>query len=238
MRNYFAITPVIFALFSCVPSVGTDPIPPESVKTAEPVTSSPEPSVEPTATPTVKQTHKPAPTESDEPAWCKTLRSSQSEALKELHIFAIPDGEVAVFALGDEDIKKSRAYAVSRGASQESKFCMYYFNEGNEKAEAVFNFHPLTNLKDLTPAEAKVHYRLKAKLAVKSMHACLSRHKFVAFGDNDLKHRVPAVLGMLLVSKGCSVASATEVLKRSFDKKILAPDEVMAAVLDAGKVNE
>lgn len=169
-----------------------------------------------------------APTQNEildpgEPAYCdpKTFLEKESKidtsGMSAAHQFKLGDSTLLGVGVGNSDADALTDYATTNStAGKSSNYCTWYYNEGNDDAENLFNHIYLTNPKDLTSTTGPREYssKLKNQFAdtTNSFITCLNDHKYIALGCNGMKHRGPTVFGMILAYSGCKPERASKVV--------------------------
>jgi hypothetical protein len=162
----------------------------------------------------------PGPT-SSEPSYCsvdkfvKMERANNITGLDRAHVYQVGSLTLAGLAIGFSDpvqvAKLAQQYSTYK---PEEKSCTWYYNKGNGKAEAAFNWRYVSNpMMQDTKVATEYDNVLKNIFHVDgpNMVQCAVDHKFISMGCDGMRHRGPSVFAMLLAYSGCTAKSATAI---------------------------
>lgn len=184
-------------------------------------------------------------TASTEPAYCnpttfysKETKVNNSE-LERAHLYLLGKTKVLGMAVGNSDATETANFAQTQSSARATdKFCTWYFNKGNKKAEAWFTHRYVSNPSGLTTVTGPQKYNetLKDEFAnaIPSFLSCAKQHKYIAMGCDGQKHRGPTVFGMMLAYSGCSPQNAATIVNKVWGLNGVKA-EVRLAIITEGK---
>lgn len=179
-----------------------------------------------------------------EPSYCdpKTFFSKEvkfSNKIERAHVYKLGDTLLMGAAVGSSKAKDLIKFEGEHSdATASDKYCTWYFNEGNDEAEASFTHIYLNNPSGLTTVTGPAEYssKLKDTFANASVNflKCATENNYIALGCNGQKHRGPTVFGMLLAFSGCSPENAATIVNTTWGLNGVKP-EVRAAIIKEGQ---
>lgn len=158
-----------------------------------------------------------------EPAYCNPATFSKYEINypgnkpKRIHAYKIGRVVLAGMAVGGSDATDVANVSLEySNATPETKYCTWYYNDGNSAAEKMFTWKDLpkptgsnyTEMADKFEALMGSHFDADAVNYV----SCAVEHGYVAVGCNGQMHRGPSVFAMILAYGGCTPQHATEIV--------------------------
>lgn len=184
-----------------------------------------------------------------EPAYCnpKTFYSKEikhgNTKLKRARMFQLGETKVMGVAVGDSKAEDLVDFAYKNSDAKTSdKFCTWYYNDGNEKAEAWFNWNYVSNPMWMSPSTGakKFSSALKNEFSKDetSFLSCAQNHKYIAMGCNGQKHRGPSVFGMMLAYSGCSVNNAATIVNTIWGLNGVGKDTRLAIINEGKKFGD
>ena len=168
-----------------------------------------------------------------EPAFCNRdyIKNSEidfiEDGLKRAHVYQLGSLTLAGLAVGKSDTAAVvRLANTFSKANQNQKYCTWYFNKGNEEAEAAFNHNYVSSPQFKSPKIAeqyreRLNYMFLGK-GQDTIGSCAMNQKYIAMGCNSQKHRGPSVFAMFLSFAGCSPESATKIANKTWNKNFVS----------------
>lgn len=157
-----------------------------------------------------------------EPAYCqvenfkKLERGNNVGYLDRVHVYQLGQLTLAGLGVGNSDARYVQTLAAQYNVKpSQDKSCVFYFNNGNDQAAAVFNHQYVTSPILKGTGVASKYEEVIAPLldqTATSMLGCAEKENFIAMGCDGMRHRGPSVFAMFLAYSGCTPEHATEIV--------------------------
>lgn len=148
------------------------------------------------------------------PSFCslQNLLSKQvsysSKGIDRSHTFKLGKITLSGLAVGSSDASQVEKMANNFGGKNS---CVWYLNKGNKDAQKRFSYYPLpypSPKADLSPFEDFMEEMISSG----KFESCIKEDHFLALGCNEMKHRGPTAMGMILAFAGCSADEASTIV--------------------------
>lgn len=181
------------------------------------------------------------PVEASEPEYCdpKTFLSLETKFkakdIDNAHLFKLGKVNLLGVAVGASDTEALVSFAKAYGTAEASKkYCTWYFNSGDIKAQKTFHHIYVSKPDDFD--DRKDYLTLKSEFA--SFASCATDQGYLAMGCNGMKHRGPTVFGMLLAYSGCKPERAAQIVNTIWGLNGIKPEVRLAIIKDAFTMGE
>ena len=176
-----------------------------------------------------------------EPAFCAPetflaheIAGAGDAGIERLRAFRLGGVVLAGMAVGDSDAAAVARLAEGHGATAADRYCTWYVNRGNHKAELLFRQIYLPNPRHLSPEDAAEAFGDLFGPALGAgpdgLWRCVEERGFLALGCNGQKHRGPTAFGMVLAALGCSPEHAAGIVNRLWGLNDIPAENRLAAI--------
>jgi hypothetical protein len=131
-----------------------------------------------------------------------------SKGIDRAHIFKIGKISLAGLAVGTSDASAVEKMAQGFGGRNS---CVWYLNKGNKKAQELFSHYPLPYPKENADLSRFEDF-MEEMISSGKFETCIKEDHFLTLGCNEMKHRGPTAMGMILAFAGCSALEASNIV--------------------------
>ena len=134
--------------------------------------------------------------------------SYSSKGIDRSHIFKLGKITLAGLAVGTSDAAEVSSMANSFGGKNS---CVWYLNKGNRNAQKRFSNYPLPYPSEKANLSGFEDF-MEEMISSGNFESCVKENHFLALGCNEMKHRGPTAMGMVLTFAGCSAQEASNIV--------------------------
>ncbi len=131
-----------------------------------------------------------------------------SKGIDRAYVFKIGKISLAGLAVGTSDAHQVEEMNQRFGGRNS---CVWYLNKGNKKAQESFSHYPLPYPSERADL-GRFEDFMEEIISSGKFESCIKKDHYLALGCNEMKHRGPTAMGMILAFAGCTAEEASNIV--------------------------